>query len=208
MKREVFWALLILLAVVLYTARENFKKDWHLWKYRSAQKEKEITPAEKRALQKNMTLQEVMHEVLLSHGTWPQIFKETSLDADLADPNKFFIVLVVPTEIMVAPFMPTEAAVKNCFQHWDPLSLDKKIKVAKNYIISTDKMWEPKDGTEHFKTLSGKKVSITIKDFSIFGKTVIEINSVRAYDCRITRNGVLLIMSDLVWKEDKQLFEC
>lgn len=206
-KKIIVASVIILLAAGLWIGY----KYHTVGRYRSKEltsEEKIALQKEKIALQKNMTLKEVMNQELLAHGTWPQIFKETSLDADLADTNKFFIVLVVPTAAMVAPFMPTEAAVKNCLERWNSLSLEKKIKVAKNYIISTQELWTPKDGTEDFKTLDGRKISITTKDFYVMGNAQIEINNVRAYDYKITRNGILIIMSDLVWQEDKPLFEC
>lgn len=179
------------------------------YRYQAAPaEEKKLTRKEKIELYKNMSLQAVFDQEFYSRGTWREIFQETNLYQELADTSKFFILLVVPTEIMVAPFIATDGAIKNCLENWNKLPLEKKISLAKNYIIPTKELWAPKNGSVTLKTLGGKKIIITTKNADIYGETEIVINGVPAIDYVIAHNGIMLIMRDIIWKEDHQALSC
>lgn len=124
---------------------------------------KRITPEERIALQKNMTIKEILEQAQYSVQVWRGILQETSLYDQLGDANRSFILFLMTDEIMVAPLIPTQAARDNLLEKWHALTLNKKIEIAKNYIIATEKPWRPEVGTQSFTTLGGRNCQLLLR---------------------------------------------
>lgn len=76
------------------------------YRYHLSKPEARRTTGEERiALQKNMTIKEILEQEQYSVQIWREILQETSLYDQLGDADRSFIMFLITDDIMVAPLI-------------------------------------------------------------------------------------------------------